>query len=350
MEIRDQLIKYLAFGWVLFSLWSCQHVPEHQPDNSFTFVKPPHFPEATYTLDKNPITEQGVALGRKLFFDPILSRDNSVSCNNCHQQSRAFADSPLHPTSIGVDSKFGIRNAPSLANMAFLKEFFWDGGVTHLDFVPINAIESQVEMDEKLAHVVEKLNAREEYRQMFKLAFGIDEITSPYMLQALSQFTALMISADSKYDRYVLYGEALSANELRGLELFEQKCASCHSGELFSDQTYRNNGLSTVFGDEGRARITESSEDIGKFRVPSLRNAAITGPYMHDARFKTLLQVLDHYDGLMVGSSTLDPSFKNGNEVVGIPLTEEEKAKIIDFINTLTDYTFISDDRFRNHD
>lgn len=342
--------RYLAIGWVLFSLWSCQNGMDEKPDNAFTFVKPSHFPEPTYTFDNNPVTEEGFKLGKKLFFDPILSRDKSVSCNNCHQQSRAFADSPLHKTSIGVDSRFGIRNAPSIANMAFLKEFFWDGGVTHLDFVPINAIESEVEMDESLENVVKKLNAIDEYKKLYKEAFDVDEITSPYMLHALSQFTSMMVSADSKYDKYLLGKEELTADELTGLELFEQKCSSCHEGVLFTDQSYRNNGISSVFGDEGRGGITENAADNGKFRVPSLRNAAVTGSYMHNARFSTLEEVLDHYAGNMVDSPTLDTSFKNGEEVVGIPMTEEEKARIIDFINTLTDYTFISDERFRNND
>lgn len=350
MVIKDSFKKCLAIGWVLFFFWSCQSAIDEKPSDEFAFVQPEHFPEPTYTFQNNPVTEEGFKLGRKLFFDPILSRDNSVSCNNCHQQSRAFADSPLHKTSIGVDSRFGIRNAPSIANMAFMKEFFWDGGVTHLDFVPINAIESEVEMDESLENVVKKLNAIEEYKKLFKEAFDVDEITSPFMLHALSQFTSMMVSADSKYDRYLLGKEELTADELIGLELFEQKCSSCHAGMLFTDQSYRNNGISSAFGDEGRGKITEEDADNGKFRVPSLRNAAITGPYMHNARFSTLEEVLDHYAENMVDSPTLDPSFKNGEEVVGIPMTEEEKARIIDFINTLTDYTFISDEKFRNHE
>lgn len=342
--------KCLAIGWVFFALWSCQGGKDENPSEEFAFVQPEHFPKPTYTFENNTVSEQGFKLGRKLFFDPILSRDNSVSCNNCHQQSRAFADSPLHKTSIGVDSRFGIRNAPSIANMAFLKEFFWDGGVTHLDFVPINAIESEIEMDESLENVVKKLNAIEEYKKLFNEAFDIDEITSPFVLHALSQFTSMMVSAGSKYDQYLLGKEELTTDELKGLELFEQKCSGCHEGVLFTDQSYRNNGISSVFGDKGRARITEDDADIGKFKVPGLRNVAITGPYMHNARFSTLEEVLDHYAGNMVDSPTLDPSFKNGDEVVGIPMTVEEKARIIDFINTLTDYIFISDERFRNHE
>ncbi|WP_268125294.1 cytochrome-c peroxidase [Roseivirga pacifica] len=340
--------KYLTFGWVLLLLYACSDT--EAPDKPFGFEKPEHFPEPTYTFENNPVTKAGFELGKKLFFDPMLSRDNSVSCNNCHQQSRAFADTPLHATSIGIDNQFGIRNAPSMANMAFMQEFFWDGGVTHLDFVPINAIESDIEMGESLASVVEKLNNDEEYLALFQAAFGVSEITSPFMLHALSQFTVMMVSANSTYDKYVLEGQPLTELEMAGMNLFQQKCSACHQGELFTDFSHRNNGISSVFGDEGRATITEDPSDIGKFRVPSLRNVEITAPYMHNARFNTLEEVLDHYDGNMVDSPSLDPMFKNGGEVVGIPMTEEEKVQIIAFLKTLTDHDFISNPLFRNND
>lgn len=350
MVINRVIKKCLAISWVLFSLWSCGGGADEKPEEILAFIRPEHFPEPTYTFQNNPITEEGFELGKKLFFDPILSRDKSVSCNNCHQQSRAFADTPLHPTSVGVDNRFGIRNAPSIANMAFMKEFFWDGGVTHLDFVPINAIESDVEMDESLENVVKKLNAIEAYRTKFKTAFGTEEATAPYLLHALSQFTAMMISADSKYDKYLQGQEELTANESRGLALFEQKCSSCHAGVLFTDQSYRNNGISSDFGDKGRGLITEDEADEGKFKVPSLRNASITAPYMHNAKFSTLEEVLEHYANGMADSPTLDTSFKNREVVVGIPMTKEEQGDIIEFIHTLTDYTFISDERFRNNE
>ncbi len=344
-------IGYSALCWVPIFLSSCGLNDPKVPRDPYAFEKPENFPESTYTFENNPVTKEGFELGKKLFFDPILSRDNSVSCNNCHQQSRAFADSPLHPTSIGVDNRMGIRNAPALANMAFLREFFWDGGVTHLDFVPINAIESEVEMDDELVNVIAKLNAHTEYPELFNLAFGVEEITSPFMLYALSQFTTMMISANSPYDKYIRgEGVEFSDIEVEGLTLFEEKCATCHSGDLFTDFSYRNNGLNSSFIDLGRGSITESQNDNGKFRVPSLRNAELTAPYMHNARFKTLEEVLDHYDQGMVNSPTLDPSFKNDEEVIGIPLTTEEKTKIIAFIKTLTDREFISNPMFRNND
>ena len=338
-----------VFYWLcILVFFSCGDDKEMEPDETYVFKEPANFPPSTYTFDNNPVTKEGFELGRKLFFDPLLSKDGSVSCNNCHIQGTTFADSQQHPLSVGVDNRLGIRNAPPLTNLAFMQEFFWDGGVTHLDFVPINAIEAEFELGETLENVVKKLNEDEEYPDLFQDAFGIDKVTSPYMLQALSQFMVMMVSANSKYDKYVRQeGETLTGEELQGLELFDAKCSSCHSGALFSDFSYRNNGLNDTFIDEGRARISEFDGDVGKFRVPSLRNIALTSPYMHNARFKTLKDVLDHYDEGMVDSPTLDPLFKTGARL-GIELSEDEKGKIIAFLRTLTDRDFTSDERFMN--
>ena len=335
--------KYLFFLLGLIAFVGCKK--DETDSKKYNFEKPVHFPEPTYTFDKNPVTKSGFELGKRLFGDPMLSVDNSVACNNCHVKSVAFTD-PQHRLSLGVDEREGIRNAPSIANMAFMKEFFWDGGGVHLDFVPPNAIENPLEMDEKLAQVVYKLNRHGSYPALFKQAFPeIDTITTPYMLYALSQYQAMLVSATSKYDKYKTSDETLSADELEGLQLFEQKCASCHSGELFTNQDYRNNGLDIVFADEGRARITESADDLGKFKVPSLRNVALTAPYMHDGRFKTLGEVLDHYAAGVKQSPTLAPELQQ-NGVLGIPLSANEKQRLIDFLKTLTDYDFIQDERF----
>lgn len=315
------------------------------PKDSIRFEKPPHFPEPTYTFSENPVTEEGFKLGKRLFGDPALSRDNTVACNNCHVKAVAFAD-PQHALSLGVEERQGIRNAPGIANMAFMKEFMWDGGVHHLDFAPPNAIENPLEMDEKMARVVWKLNRHSAYPGLFREAFPDlgDTITSPFLLHALSQYQTMLVSATSKYDYYRMGKGELNAGELEGYQLFNEKCATCHSGELFTDQSYRNNGLDTVFADEGRARITEIAADLGKFKVPSLRNVALTSPYMHDGRIKTLEEVLDHYDGDVKTSATLDPELQK-NGILGIPLTSEEKMRIIQFLKTLTDYEFIQDER-----
>ena len=332
--------KFFWLAFILISLGACQ-TDEPSINTDYTFIAPSHFPEATYTFENNPITEYGFKLGRKLFFDPILSIDNSVSCGNCHLQQVAFADGPNHPVSVGVEDRIGIRNAPSLANMAFFKEYFWDGGVTHLDFVPINAIESEFEMDETLSNVVDKLNQSDAYQALFKEAFGVNTITSPYLLHALSQFTLMMVSDKSKYDLYIRGEIDLSQQEMRGYQLFNQKCATCHSGNLQTDFSYRNNGIDSIFSDVGRALITEIVSDEGKFRVPSLRNVERTAPYMHNAKFNSLKEVLDHYSSGIKQSSTLDPLLQEG-----IALSENDKNDIIAFLGTLTDYDFIADERF----
>jgi cytochrome c peroxidase len=324
---------------------ACTEDPVNSNGSPYTFKRPTNFPEAVYTFENNPVSQKGFELGRALFYDPILSADSTIACANCHQQAVAFAD-PVHPLSRGVMDRSGTRNAPAIQNMAFQRLFFWDGGVKHLDFVPINAITSDVEMAEKIAHVVEKLQRNPSYVTKFKEAYQ-EPPSSQKMLYALSQFMNLMVSANSRYDHYMRKeGELLKSSELKGLQLFTTKCSSCHATDLFTDGSFRNNGLDASFEkDNGRERITELAEDRGKFKVPSLRNVELTDPYMHDGRFKTLQQVLDHYAAGVSNSETLDASLRS-EEVLGIPLTEEEKANIILFLKTLTDREFIRDKRF----
>lgn len=312
----------------------------------YAFVAPENFPASVYTFENNPITEEGFLLGKRLFFDPILSADNTISCGSCHIQSLAFADVPLHGLSVGIDGLKGTRNAPALANLAFKPEFFWDGGVTHLDFAPLNAIESEFEMGSQIEDVIAKLNEHTDYPALFREAFDTERITTPYLLHALAQFMNRMVSNRSLYDQYLAGAYSFDTRELRGLELFQDKCASCHDGILFTDFSYRNNGLDTLATDPGRARISAYEADQGKFQVPSLRNVGVTAPYMHDARFQTLEQVLDHYSEGVVPSETLDPGLQQGDRL-GIALDSSEKAAIIAFLETLTDRAFLSDPLFR---
>jgi len=197
-------------------------------------------------------------------------------------------------------------------------------------------------MGEQIENVIAKLNADPAYPALFQGAFGTSQINTPLMLHALSQYVYMMVSDRSPYDQYLRGEAALSVQELEGMHLFEQKCQSCHAGALFTDDSYRNNGIDTIFtADPGRMRITAFNDDIGKFRVPSLRNVAITKPYMHNAKFATLEEVLDHYSSGILPSATLDPSLANG-----IPMTIAEKAAIIVFLKTLTDKAFTQDERF----
>ncbi|MCH7402200.1 cytochrome-c peroxidase [Belliella kenyensis] len=333
---------------ILLIWMGCEQQSEKPIISFFQFEKPPHFPEPTYTFRNNEVNEKGFNLGKMLFFDPSLSRDGSVACSSCHVQSHAFADTWLHPFSFGVEDREGKRNAPPLFNLAFHREFFWDGGVTHLDFAPILAFESEIEMDISFEDVVGRIQRNDAYKALFKEVFGIEEVTGPYVLHALSQFMLMMVSADSRYDQYILGDQqALSAVELEGLVLFRQHCESCHREPLFTDLSYRNNGVQRQISDLGRETITEVSEDRAKFKVPSLRNIEVTSPYMHNARFEGLLQVLNHYTQGVQDQENIDPLiFKDGKPV--IQLSEDEKTKIIAFLKSLTDNNFLSNPIFFN--
>lgn len=314
------------------------------------FEVPSNFPAPVYDLKRNPITEKGFELGRKLFYDKILSRDNVVSCGSCHQHEAAFVQAG-HDFSHGVDNKHGRRNTLPIFNALFKKTFFWDGGVHNLDLTPLNAIENPVEMDEKLENILSRLNLNSTYRKDFINVFQVDSITSKEFLQALAQFMSAMISANSRYDQFVRKeGVSLSTDELEGLKLFKIKCGTCHATDLFTDESYRNNGLTNDFRfDKGREEITLNPSDKGKFKVPSLRNVEFTAPYMHNGSLETLEEVLDHYETGMKDSPALDEQFRLENSKIGIPLTLMEKRQIILFLKTLSDEKFIRDKRFSEY-
>ena len=341
--------------FLLLSLWlvSCS---EEDTDSGYEAIVendtlsieiPDYFPEVTYNFEANPPTEKGFELGKKLFYDGKLSSDGVVSCGFCHIQDFSFTHH-THIVSHGVNGALGTRNAQPLQNMIFMNEFTWDGAAESLDAQPIIPITAEVEMNESFSNIIDKLQADEEYPQLFAEAFENGEVNTDNMLKAISQFLVMMVSADSKYDKILKNeGSQFTAEEEAGKVLFDQKCATCHAGVLFTDQSYRNNGLpiDPEYDDEGRSRVTGLQADKYKFKVPSLRNIQITYPYMHDGRFQTLAQVLDHYDSGMVVTENLDPVFQQ-NENLGISLTEDEKQKIIAFLETLTDDNFLLDDRF----
>lgn len=331
---------------LLFFISSCKIDSKIVPkitDDDIKLHWPDYFPSPVYNFEENPRSKEGFLLGKKLFYDPILSVDNTISCGSCHQQFVAFAHSD-HKVSHGIENKLGVRNSPALFNLIWQKEFFWDGGSKHIEVQPIGPITNPVEMGETLENAINKLRLNASYRSLFKSAFNSDSITSQLMLKALVQFMGSFISADSRYDKYRLNSQKnpLSTDELTGLNLFEQKCGSCHTAPLFTDLSYRNNGLDETFNDSGRFRITNINSDLGKFKVPSLRNIEYTKPYMHDGRFESLEQVLDHYTSGIKISATLDAGLTSG-----ISLTGTEKQQIIAFLKTLSDKSFITTDRFK---
>lgn len=321
---------------------SCKKNKDKASLNNIAFVVPDGFPQPAFDFKTTQLTKESVELGRKLFYDGRLSKDGNFACSSCHQQFAAFATFD-HDLSHGFNNQFTTRNAPGLFNLAWHKEFHWDGGINHIDLQPLAPITAPNEMAEDINSVINKLKSDGTYKNMFYAAYGNEEINSQKMLKALSQFMLLMVSADSKYDKVKKGQTAFNALEQSGYTTFQAKCASCHKEPLFTDLSYRNNGLliSNSLNDRGRMGITNKKEDSLKFKVPSLRNVMLSFPYMHDGRFYSLDAVFNHYENEIQNGPTLDPLLKNK-----IPLTTSEKNNLKAFLRTLTDSTFIKDKRF----
>jgi cytochrome c peroxidase len=279
-------------------------------------------------------TKERVALGKKLFFDKRLSLDNSISCASCHVPEHSFSDPKT--VSVGVGGGLGFRNAPALVNMPLNESFFRDGGVSSLELTVLVPFDSHVEFNLHINDACEKLARDKEYNELFQLAFGT--IPSPYGLtRAISSFVKTLLHYNSKYDKYAFQANtsALSEEEKRGMELFfsnQLKCASCHSGFNFNNEGFENNGLKSNYdNDPGKQRVTLNAEDIGKFKVPTLRNIALTAPYMHDGSLVTLEEVIAHYES--GGSNHQNKS----NLIMGFSLTQAQKSDLLAFLNSLTD-------------
>lgn len=345
------MIKIIKTGLLLLfflSFISCSDevMEPLEKDEVYNLTFPSYFPEMTFDTSGNPVTKNGVELGRKLFYEGRLSRNNTISCGFCHIQENAFTHHG-HTVSHGIDDRTGIRNAPPVQNMAFLKRYMWDGVIHNLNEQPIIPITNEDEMDSSMPEVISKLSSDSKYKKLFKAAYGDETITGERVLKALSQFMVIMISSDSRYDRMKQGKESFSSEEAQGMSLFQQKCASCHSGELFTDESFRNTGMyyNTQFKDAGRYRVTLDQSDWMKFRVPSLRNVEYTAPYMHDGRFYTLEAVLNFYSDNVEDNANLDPQLKQ-NGHLGIAMTTQEKQLIIAFLKTLSDKNFISNPKF----
>lgn len=334
---------------------SCQddNEPESQPaapvyDDSPYVLETYGLPTPTLPAD-NSLTIQGVKLGKMLFFEPMLSKNGVQTCASCHNQNNAFTDTARF--SIGVEGLPGGRQAMPVFNMAWhTNEFFWDGRANLLRDQSLLPIQDPLEMNETLENVVAKLSGSSKYRDQFIRAFGDDEINSLRMSLAMEQFMLSIVSANSKYDKYLAGIEELTESEQRGLELFETEynpffpefsgadCAHCHGGANFENDLYMNNGLDEDpnFDDIGRENVTENPQDRAKFKVPSLRNIELTPPYMHDGRFTTLEEVVDHYNEGIKSSTTVDPALLATQET-GLLLTDQDKIDLVNFLKTLTD-------------
>lgn len=344
-------IEHIIFICLLLMITSCSNddnytnIPENSP---YALEIPSNFPSLKQDITNNYPTKYGVELGRKLFYDARLSKDNTISCAFCHEQSSAFTHHG-HDFSHGINNQLGTRNAPSIQNMAFQSEYFYDGASNSIEMLSIVPIHNPVEMDETLPGIAEKLKQDAEYVRLFGSTFENKQINSANILKALAQFMTIMISADSRYDKYIRNenGGTLNGQELQGLSLFQNNCASCHATDIFTDNSFRNNGLppNPNLNDLGRETVTGFPNDRYKFKVPSLRNVALTAPYMHDGRFGSLQSVLNFYSNGVQNTQNLDPLLQQ-HSTLGIPLNQNEKEAIIAFLKTLTDEKFIANPEF----
>ncbi len=293
-------------------------------------VVPSGFPPLPVPLS-NPLTPESVTLGRRLFFDPVLSGDGTVSCASCHLPEFAFADPRV--VSEGVEGRLGIRNSPSLVNIAYVRHLFWDGGALTLENQVLAPLEDHREMDADLGELLDRLKADPTYVRQFESAFDAEPSVST-VTRAIAAYERTIVSGGGRYDRYRLgKADALTAVEREGLGLFEGRagCATCHAGVLFTTGDFAHNGLAFAAADSGRARITLASEDFGRFKIPSLRNVGLTAPYMHDGRLATLQEVVAHYDAGGSGERGQDPAIQP------LHLTPDERAALVAFLHTLTD-------------
>jgi cytochrome c peroxidase len=303
---------------------------------------PGGFPAPAYTFTDNPLTKEGFELGRKLFYDGRLSVDGNFSCSGCHEQRAAFGTYE-HDLSHGHNGTHTLRNAPPLFYLAWQKTFHHDGKFTSLIEEAKQPITAHDEMGESFPNVLMKIAGDKNYREMFTAVYGDGLITPDRLTKALAQFTGFMVSANSKYDNVKKGTAVFTAGEDRGYILFKNKCATCHPEPMFTDYSFRNIGLplDPFLNDNGKTRVTNKKEDSLKFKVPTLRNLLFTSNYMHDGRFGTLAQCLEHYRTGVQTGPTLDPLL-NG----GIALTAAESGDVISFLKTLSDSSFIKDIRF----
>ena len=369
---RSLLSVLLSAGALGLVVAGCHHggddpeAPAPAP-TPYVLAVPAGFPAPLIPAD-NPLTVEGVALGRALFYEKALSSSGTLACGTCHQQSKAFTDGLAR--AVGVAGAANPRGAMSLANVAWSSTLQWDGAFTTLEAQAQHPIENATEMHQSLAVGVARLQASGTYPALFRAAFGTRTITNDLTLKALAQFERTLVSAGSRYDQYRTTRTGFTPDELAGLQLYTThiapgrvrgaECFHCHTLPLMSsayEGKFFNNGLDLTFADAGRGAITGLAVDQGKFVAPTLRNIALTAPYMHDGRFQTLQEVLDHYsDHVQMASPNLDPNITAPAGINDPPfgthmdLTATEKQQVLAFLLTLTDSAFVADKRFSDPD
>lgn len=334
----------LIIGLALLFFLSCQK--EQQPtvpaEESLLLVVPKGFPEPEFPAD-NELTAARFTLGKRLFYDVVMSRDSSISCASCHAPDRAFSDSVAF--SPGAGGAPGKRNSPTLANVAYQPYYTREGGVPTLEMQILVPIQEHNEFDFNILLIAERLKTDPSYVLLSRKAYGRDP--DFYIItRSIACFERTLISGESRYDQFVYSGwpDALTTAEKRGMDLFfsdRTDCSKCHSGFNFSNYAFENNGLYEDYPDVGRFRLTGDSSDLARFKVPTLRNVAFTAPYMHDGSLPTLESVVEHYD------SGGKPHPHRSALVRPLGLTVEERADLVAFLKSLSDEQFVSDPRFK---
>ena len=345
---------------LLAFIWGCSKDSPSSParvTHAYT-IDYSGFSKPQIPLD-NKLTKEGVALGRLLFYDKKLSEDFSMNCASCHDQKHVFSDTDRF--SVGVAGKKGSRQAMGIFNMLWNEnDFFWDGRAHLLRNQALMPIEDPLEMNVSLTTVVERLAQEEIYRHRFKAAFGSENITKESISLALEQFMNTLISNQSKYDQVIAGNQQFTVAEARGRRLFfagfngqnpglsGAGCANCHGGTNFENNGYMNNGLNSDDNlvDIGRMKVTKLPLDKASFKVPSLRNIAVSFPYMHDGRFNTLAEVVDHYNNGVAFSANLNHTLASVQKAGGLGLSEQDKKDLIAFLETLTDTSFLNNPAF----
>lgn len=345
---------------ILSFVLSCSKAKVEFHTTPYSIEIPSHFPKMIIPND-NPMTVEGIELGRKLFYETLLSGDNSMSCASCHTPESSFSDTNQYST--GITGTKGNRNSMPLVNLGWQKFFFWDGRASTLEEQIIQPVINPIEMHETWKNGLNKIKGKTEYQNGFFNAFQSSKIDSLNAAKAIAQFLRTLISSESKFD--IMYKsiynltlsneeksilQTVTQDEWGGYYLFNSMdgadCFHCHSGPLLRIEGFSNNGLDFIFNDLGRGAITNNPNDNGKFKIPTLRNIGFTAPYMHDGRFKTLDEVIDHYSSGIHQSSTLDPNMEFAYQG-GIQLNNSQKKMLKAFLLTMNDFKFINNPNFK---